>query len=337
MLNGNVTSDIEHYLARIDVITMDSYGKTAIIKGEEDELPVPPKVGADQLVISQITIPGYPMLSAQEGADQNKNYYAVSTKARGVKNYTMRDIAKLETKLDAMEYYISLNQLEQSTQNLNILDENGLSRFKNGFIVDPFNDTSIADLSNPDYQAAVHSDTKSLSPALNTFPLDLIYKSGSSTTIFPTTQDAEIATLSRNAHTKLLGQPYATNFRNCVSNFWKYDGVGSLSPSHDMAQDTVTNPVTLDIDLVTPFRDFVDNLQQFVPMTVQNFSNTTTTRTFLGGRQWSIGGSTTTSTSALSVNEAKSVSGPPIGKPRAQSPYRRLRKKPPATYLLCSG
>jgi len=306
MLNGNVTSDIEHYLARIDVITMDSYGKTAIIKGEEDESPVPPKVGADQLVISQITIPGYPMLSAQEGADQNKNYYAVSTKARGVKNYTMRDIAKLETKLDAMEYYISLNQLEQSTQNLNILDENGLSRFKNGFIVDPFNDTSIADLSNPDYQAAVHSDTKSLSPALNTFPLDLIYKSGSSTTIFPTTQDAEIATLSRNAHTKLLGQPYATNFRNCVSNFWKYDGVGSLSPSHDMAQDTVTNPVTLDIDLVTPFRDFVDNLQQFVPMTVQNFSNTTTTRTHLGGRQWSIGGSTTTSTTALSVNEANS-------------------------------
>ena len=306
MLNGNVTSDVEHYLARIDVITMDSYGKTAIIKGEEDELPVPPKVGADQLVISQITIPGYPMLSAQEGADQNKNYYAVSTKARGVKNYTMRDIAKLETKLDAMEYYISLNQLEQSTQNLNILDENGLSRFKNGFIVDPFNDTSIADLSNPDYQAAVHSDTKSLSPALNTFPLDLIYKSGSSTTIFPTTQDAEIATLSRNAHTKLLGQPYATNFRNCVSNFWKYDGVGSLSPSHDMAQDTVTNPVTLDIDLVTPFRDFVDNLQQFVPMTVQNFSNTTTTRTFLGGRQWSIGGTNTTSTTALSVNEANS-------------------------------
>jgi hypothetical protein len=306
MVNGNATSDIEHYLARIDAITLDSYGKSAIIKGEEDELPVPPKVGADQLVISEITIPGYPMLSAQEGADQNKNYYAVSTKASGVRNYTMRDIAKLEKKLDAMEYYISLNQLEQATQNLNVTDENGLTRFKNGFIVDPFNDTSIADLSNPDYQAAVHSDTKSLSPALNTFPLDLKYKSGTTATIFPSTADAEIATLSRNAHTKLLGQPYATNFRNCVSNFWKYDGVGSLSPSHDMAQDTVTNPVTLDIDLATPFRDFVDNLQQFVPMTVQNFSNTTTTMQHLGGRQWSIGGSTTTSTTALSVNEATS-------------------------------
>ena len=56
-LNGNVTADVEHYLGRIDAITMDSYGKSAIVKGEEDERPVPPKVGADQLVISEITIP----------------------------------------------------------------------------------------------------------------------------------------------------------------------------------------------------------------------------------------------------------------------------------------
>ena len=68
----------------------------------------------------------------------------------------MRDIAKLEKKLDAMEYYISLNQLEQSTQNLNVVDQNGLSRFKNGFIVDPLNDTSISALDNPDFQAAIH-------------------------------------------------------------------------------------------------------------------------------------------------------------------------------------
>ena len=129
------------------------------------------------------------------------------------------------------------------------------------------------------------------------------YKSGTSATIFPTTEDAEVATLSRNAHTKLLGQPYATNFRNCVSNFWKYDGVGSLSPSHDMAQDTVTNPVTLDIDLVSPFRDFVDNLQQFIPLTVQNNQSTSTTRTHLGGRQWSIQDTITTATTALNVNE----------------------------------
>jgi len=306
MLNGNVNHDVEHYLSRIDVVTIDSYGKSAIVKGEEDERPVPPKVGSDQLVISQVTIPGFPVLSPQEASDRQKPYYACTTKASGVKNYTMRDIAKLEKKLDAMEYYISLNQLEQSTQNLNVVDQNGLSRFKNGFIVDPFNDTSISALDNPDFQAAIHSDTKMLTPALNTFPLDLILKTSTGATIFPTTDDPEVASLSRNANTKLIGQPYATNFRNCVSNFWKYDGVGSLSPSHDMAQDTVTNPVTLDIDLVTPFTDFVQNLQNFIPMTIQNFNRTTRAMTHLGGRQWNIQDTTTTSTTALSVNEANS-------------------------------
>ena len=145
-----------------------------------------------------------------------------------------------------------------------------------------------------------------LTPALNTFPLDLILKTSTGATIFPTTDDPEVASLSRNANTKLIGQPYATNFRNCVSNFWKYDGVGSLSPSHDMAQDTVTNPVTLDIDLVTPFTDFVQNLQNFIPMTIQNFNRTTRAMTHLGGRQWNIQDTTTTSTTALSVNEANS-------------------------------
>ena len=306
MLNGNVTSDIEHYLGRIDVITLDSYGVISAIKGEEDERPVPPKVGADQLVISQITIAGYPMLSPQEASDQKSPYYVVKTKARGVKSYTMRDISRIEKRIDGLEYYISLNQLEQSTQNLNVLDENGLSRFKNGFIVDPFNDTSIANMDDTDYQAAVHQDKKILSPALNTFPIDLIYKSGTGATIFPSTLDPEVASLSRNAHVKLMGQPYATNFRNCVSNFWKYDGIGSLSPSHDMAHDTVTNPVTLDIDLVTPFTDFVENLQQFIPLTLTNQIGSSQTRTHLGGRRWSIQDTIRTSTTELEVNESTS-------------------------------
>ena len=305
-LNGNVTSDIEHYLSRIDVITMDSYGVIATVKGEEDVLPVPPKVGADQLVVTQIDIAGYPMLSPKEAIDQKKPYYAVKTKARGVKNYTMRDIKKIEKRIDGLEYYISLNQLEQSTQNLNVLDENGLSRFKNGFVVDPFNDTSISNLANPNFQAAVHQDKKVLTPALNTFPLDLKYKSGTSASIFPTTADAEIASLSRNAHTKLMGQPYATNFRNCVSNFWKYDGIGSLSPSHDMAHDTVTNPITLDIDLETPFTDFIENIQQFIPLTLTNLTNRRESRRSLGGNNWSIDSSVTATTRSLEVNESTS-------------------------------
>ena len=56
----------------------------------------------------------------------------------------MKEMHALDKKIDNLSYYISLNQLEAETQNLVITDENGLNRFKNGFIVDPFNDLSLS-------------------------------------------------------------------------------------------------------------------------------------------------------------------------------------------------
>ena len=276
-LRSSITTDLEFYLSRIDVITMDSYGTLSLVKGEEDERPTAPAVPADELVVSEITIPGYPALSPAEAAAQGKKAHAVKIKSKGTKNYTMRDIEKIEQRIEGLEYYISLNQLEQETENLVILDENGLTRFKNGYIVDPFNDVNVANTDDPNYKAAIHFDKSILTGALNTFALDLKYKSGSSASIFPSTADAEAATLSRNNHVKLLGQPYATNYRNCVSNYWKYDGLVSLSPSHDMAHDTVQNPVPFEIDLVSVFQD----LQEFLPITGENVVRTVET-----GRRW---------------------------------------------------
>ena len=262
-LNSNITADIERYLGRIDLITMDSYGTPTLVKGEESENPVSPSVGPDELVIGEIQIPGYPVLSQREAQESGKLDCAVKIKQRGTKGYTMRDIEKIEKRIEGLEYYISLNQLEQDTENLTVLDENGLTRFKNGYVVDPMNDTRIANTDDPNYKAAIHFDKSILTPALKTFPLDLKYKTSTGASIFPTVNNAEAGTLGRNANIKLLGQPYATNFRNCVSNFWKYNGNAELSPSHDMAHDTVQNPTPVEIDLLTPFQD----LQEFLPIT----------------------------------------------------------------------
>lgn len=263
VLNSNINSDIESYLARRDIITIDSYGKTNLVKGEETERPIDPSVGPDELVIAQIFVPGYPVLSQKEAQESGKLECALKLKPRGTPNYTMRDIEKIEQRIEGLEYYISLNQLEQSTENLNVLDENGLTRFKNGYVVDPMNDLGVSDVNNQDYTAAIHFDKSILTPALSTFPLDLKYKSATGAAIFPTTNDAEQATLGRDSNVEIIGQPYATNFRNCVSNFWKYDGQAELSPSHDMAHDTIENPTPVEIDLLTPFQD----LQEFLPIT----------------------------------------------------------------------
>ena len=268
-LNSNAISDIEQYFARVDAVTLDSYGNITLVKGAESETPVPPKVGADQMVISEIVIPGFPALSQKEAGDQRKFEYGIRARARGTKAYTMKDMHRLEKRIEGMEYYITLNQLEKSVESMLILDEQGNTRFKNGYIADPFNDLQLANLDDTDFSAAVMHNQKILTPAVKTFPLNLKFKSGGATsaTVFPDTDVAETATLSRNAHVEILSQPYATNTRNCVSNFWKFNGQGELSPNHDFAHDTVTNPVRLDIDIATPLNDFVENLQRVLPLT----------------------------------------------------------------------
>lgn len=266
-LRSNITSDIEHYLSRIDAIALDSYGGMELIKGKESERPITPVVSEDKLVVAQIKIPGYPALSPKEALESGKVEAGIKITTKGTRNYTMRDIEKIEQRIEGLEYYISLNQLEQDSENLLILDENGLSRFKNGYIVDPMNDSNIANTNDPNYKAAIHFDKKILTPSLNTFMLDLKYKSSTGASIFPTVNDAEIGSLGRDSNVKVIGQPYATSFRNCVSNFWKYQGQAQISPSHDMGVDTIANPTPVEIDLLSPFQE----LQALMPVTGVNW------------------------------------------------------------------
>lgn len=301
-LSSSAVSDVESYLSRFDVIAFDSYGKSHIIKGEEDQNPVVPVADKDQLVVGQIFIPGYPALSQQEASEQGKFSCAVQLKNIGTVNYTMRDIEKMDKRIEGLEYYISLNQLEQDSENLLILDENGLSRFKNGYIVDPMNDSKIANTDDPNYKAAIHFDKRILTPALNTFPLELKYASSTGASVFPDANNPEIATLSRNANVKLLGQAYATNFRNCVSNFWKYDGSAQISPSHDMAHDTVQNPVPFEIDISGVFQD----LQEFLPLTGTNWNGPAVDGSTTRSRRRTNGGWRTTSTTPRTQSGVRS-------------------------------
>ena len=295
-------SDLDYYLSRIDHIAIDSYGTYSVVKGTEEENPAPPKIADNQLIISTITLPGYPALTPKEAAQQRKNYYAITVKSSGIKNYTMKDIQRIDNKIQAIEYQVLLNKLEQEVQNLNILDENGLTRFKNGYIVEPFKDLQLANLEDNNFSASVPFDKEILAPAVRTFPLDLKLKSNTNATIFPDTANPEIATLSRNAHVSLISQTYATGFRNAVSNFYKYSGVGKLSPSHDAIHDTITDPINIVNDFSAPFNNFLENLQEFLPLTG---TQTTTFQQQIGNAaQWFPTTVTRTRTSTLVMGES---------------------------------
>lgn len=83
--------------------------------------------------------------------DQNDLKIVINDNSR----YTMKDIGNLEKRIENVEYYTSLNLLESMVNSQQFLDDNGDTRFKSGFIADPFLGHSIGDVYNPDYKIAM--------------------------------------------------------------------------------------------------------------------------------------------------------------------------------------
>jgi len=99
------------------------------------------------------------------------------------KRYTMRDIGRIEKRVENLEYYTSLSLLEQETlskQDLTILDSSNLARFKNGIIVDSFKGHAIADVSKNDYKAAIDPNNKEMRPTFNISSYALNFDSANS-------------------------------------------------------------------------------------------------------------------------------------------------------------
>lgn len=294
---STISADIEQYHNRTDVICIDSYGEVKYIKGEEDINSKPANIG-ELMKVAEIFVPGFPAISTEKSVLENKKEYAIKTISTGTKAYTMEAIEKIDKSVQRLTYYTALNSLELATDSINVLDENGLNRFKNGIVVDSFNDLTIADTTNPQFKAALDFTEKTLMPPVRTLPLNLVVKNYNSETqaeLYPRAIEkfanlttAEIASLSKDANdVNLITQPYATNFRNCVSNFYLYEGKGFLFPEYDGGPDVVNNPsVNIDIDISAVFEDFVDNMQEFLPLTSTSTelinSQTVTTR---GGRR----------------------------------------------------
>ena len=129
------------------------------------------------------------------------------------------------------------------------------------------NDLGIADIKNPEFNAAIRFNQKILTPSVKEFPIDLIYANGSNTQRYPSPTKTKVVTLSKNTDLPILTQPFATEFRNCVSNFYNFAGRGQISPPYDATYDTTVNPVQIDIDVAFPTEEIIDNIQQFQPLT----------------------------------------------------------------------
>ena len=90
------------------------------------------------------------------------------------KRYTMKDIAKLESRLSNVEFYTSLSLLETDTNSLSIKDPTtGLDRFKSGFYVDNFSTLQLCNTGDPSWGCSIDTKNNLCRPAHNTPAIDL--------------------------------------------------------------------------------------------------------------------------------------------------------------------
>jgi hypothetical protein len=125
---------VEYYVARIDRLFLDRQGRFVVRSGNPGIIPNPPEKIDGAMELATIYYP--PFL-------ENSKDALISLESN--RRYTMRDIGKIDTRVKTLEKVTSLSLLESSTQNLQIRDADGLNRFKTGFFVEDFKDTSYVD------------------------------------------------------------------------------------------------------------------------------------------------------------------------------------------------
>lgn len=163
---GTTDGDIEYYLGRIDDLYIDKNGNFINKKGNPAIIPLEPEESlANAMKVGQITMPAYV-----------RDLVNVTFKRSTNRRYTMRDIGRLEQRIDNVEYYTQLSLLESDTANLFIPDGNGNNRLKNGFLVDNFTSHAIGEPNHPNYKCSIDAAFGELRPQHYTTNVSLKYK-----------------------------------------------------------------------------------------------------------------------------------------------------------------
>jgi len=165
------TTDYQYYLARKDKLVLSKDRSFQIVQGAPAVNPIFPPEPDNSLLIANIThqpYTGYLPIEAPVGVKPD-----ISIEKVKHKRYTMQDIASIENRIGNLEYYTSLNLLEQQTQSLQITDAYGLNRFKNGIVVDNFSGFLTADTASDDFLASINRRERKMQPLhlVKNFPL----------------------------------------------------------------------------------------------------------------------------------------------------------------------
>jgi hypothetical protein len=219
-VNSDFRCDYCYFLKRIDTVSVDQLGNFFVTIGTPSEEPTPPPEIENSMLLATLCHEAYGFNA----------YLDTRIFSENIRRYTMKDIADIDKRVKNIEYYSALTLLEQETNMLSIKDEFGNDKFKNGYVVDSFENQNVADLSNPDYNASLDFSGKILRPSHYTTNTSLtinIIESGNIAI------NNRIVTLPFTEVT-LIQQPYASMVENVNPfNVFSFIGAIELNPASD--------------------------------------------------------------------------------------------------------
>ena len=148
-------ADLIFYKGRVSKVYINNNGVFGINDGvpaqSGNQRAESPPTKPDTLEIAELIIPAYPSLPSEVKIKLLKN-----------KRFTMRDVAKMNERLERLEYFTALSFLEKQATDTTELDADGLDRFKNGILVDPFTGWAVASTSDDGKDCSIDKKNKLL-------------------------------------------------------------------------------------------------------------------------------------------------------------------------------
>lgn len=139
----------QYYLGRKDRVCLDYMGNFVNVRGIASLNPVLGEVPAMSMNVANIEVKPYTFTSSADD---------VIVEIVDNKRYTMRDIGRLENRINTLEQYTTLSLLETQTESLLIQDDDGYDRFKQGFVVDNFKSNLLLSTSDENVRCAIDTE-----------------------------------------------------------------------------------------------------------------------------------------------------------------------------------
>jgi hypothetical protein len=225
-----------YFVSRIDKLIATQNRELKIITGIPSKYPKAPEDDPLSMSLYTIYIPAF-----------TKNVRDVKFDYVDNRRYTMRDIGKLESRIERVEYYTQLSLLEQEARNETFLYEDRVTeKEKYGILVDQFDGFNIADNKNTDLLCNISFNE--LKPYKRITPLKLSLLSSSSNNYLKNDRTYslaydEIPAIEQSTATKSISvQPYL---------FGSFQGQIQLRPEIDNWVSTSLAPEVITVETIS--------------------------------------------------------------------------------------